>query len=124
MMTNADCTLFKYDKNTTGFTRHKIKSIYWQTSQQANIMKSGLTSCDSTTVFIYKSSIKGNNIPETPKKDMLVKGIVEFEFDNTSSRTISDSMKAFREMFPRFVTVNSIDNMLYGGLPHIEVSAK
>lgn len=124
MMINADCTLFKYDKNTTGFARHEIKDVYWQTSQQANIMKSGLTSCDSTTVFIYKSSIKGNNIPETPKKDMLVKGIVEFEFDNTSTQAISSSMKLFREQYPHFVTVSTVDNMLFGGLPHIEVSAK
>lgn len=124
MMVNADCTLFKYDKNTTGFTRHEIKNVYWQTSQQANIIKSGLTSCDSTTIFIYESSIDGNNIPETPKKDMIVKGLVEFDFDNTSSQTISNSMKLFREQFPQFVTVSTIDDMLFGGLPHIEVSAK
>ena len=51
MMTNADCTLFKYDKNTTGFTRHEIKNNYWQPSQQANIMKSSLTSIHRPTVI-------------------------------------------------------------------------
>ncbi len=124
MMINADCTLYKYDKDTQGYTRHEIRGVYWRSSQQANILKSGLSSCDGTTVYIYKSSINGDNVPETPQKDMLVKGIAEFEFDNTSQQTVSSSMKLFREQYPQFVTVGSIDNMLYGGLPHIEVSAK
>ena len=54
---------------------------------------------------------------------MLVKGNCDFVFDNTSQQTISESKRRF-DAEHSFVTVMSIDNYMFGGLPHIEVSAK
>ena len=52
-----------------------------------------------------------------------MKGACDFEFDNSSAQSISASMKAFRGAH-NYITVMSIDNYMYGGNPHIEVSAK
>lgn len=119
MFVNADCTLYKYDKQTGEYIRHFIKGVFWQESKAANVLKSGLTAADSTTIFIYQQS----PVPESPAKDILVKGCCAFDFDNTSQSTISESLKKLRKI-TSFVTVSSIDNCWYGGLPHYEISAK
>ena len=119
MLINADCTLYAYDKATGGFIRHEVKNVYWRENKAGNVLKSGLQAADSTTVYLYADTV----IPESPAKDMLVKGECDFEFDNSSQQTISASMKAFRDAHS-FVTVMSIDNYMFGGNPHIEVSAK
>ena len=119
MLINADCTLYAYDKVTGGFIRRFISSVYWRESKAGNVLKSGLTTADSTTVYFYSDDV----VPQSVSEDMLVKGKCMFEFDNTSPQSISESMKAFRETYS-FVTVMSIDNYMFGGNPHIEVSAK
>lgn len=119
MMINANCTLYKYDKATKGFVRHFISGAYWRENKAGNVLKSGLTTADSVTVYLYSDSM----LPENITKDILVKGNCPFEFDNTSPQTISQSMQSFRETY-NFVTVMSIDNYMFGGLPHIEISAK
>ena len=119
MLKNADCTLYLYDKNNGGFIRYFISDVYWHESKAQNVLKSGLSSADSTTVYLYNTEV----VPKTPSKDMLVKGDCSFEFDNTSSQTVSKSMAEFRKQFD-FVTVSSVDDVRYGGLPHIEISAK
>ncbi|MBQ8298021.1 MAG: hypothetical protein IJX77_09600 [Ruminococcus sp.] len=81
--------------------------------------KSGLSTADGTTIFIYQQS----PIPESPTKDILVKGCCEFEFDNTSQQTVSASLKILRAETD-FVTATSITDCWYGGLPHYEISAK
>lgn len=119
MLKNADCTLYLFYKKTGGFTRHIINGVYWRENKAGNVLKSGLQTADSTTIYLYSDEIK----PLTVSKDMLVKGFCDFEFDNTSPQTISESMKSFRNTY-NFVTVMSIDNYMFGGLPHIEISAK
>ena len=119
MLINADCTLYLFDKSTGGFKRNFISDVYWDNSKSANILKSGLRNIDSVTVYLYSDAIKPLNL----QKDMLVKGLCDFEFDNTSAKTISESMKIFREKYPDFVTVNAVDEAMFGGLPHIEISA-
>lgn len=119
MLKNADCTLYLYDKTAQGFTRHFISGVYWRENKAGNILRSGLQTADSTTVYLYSDDVK----PLTVSKDMLVKGLCYFEFDNTSQQTVSESMKNFRSTYD-FVTVMSVDNYMFGGLPHIEISAK
>ncbi len=119
MLTNADCTLYRYDKETGGYTEHFISGIFWHENKAGNILKSGLQAADSTTVYLYSDAV----VPLCPAKDMLVKGKCDFVFDNTSPQTISESKKRFDTEY-RHVTVMSIDHYMFGGLPHIEVSAK
>ena len=119
MYVNADCTLYKYDKTTGGYIRFFIEGVYWQENKSANVLKNGLVPANSTMVFFYCKS----PVPENPTKDILVKGCCEFEFNKSSQQTISYCMKKFRETM-EYVTVSSIDNYWYGGLPHYEISAK
>lgn len=117
MMVNADCTLYRYENG--GFVRYVIPKVYWRESKAANVMRSGLASADSTTVYLYDDAV----VPATPTKDMLVKGVCAFAFDNTSPQTVSQSMRMFTAQYSP-VTVMSVDNMMFGGLPHIEISAR
>ena len=119
MMTNADFTLYLYDKATGGYTRYFISGVYWRENKAGNVLKSGLQTADSTTVYLYSDKV----VPDSPTKDMLVKGKCDFVFDNTSPQTISESKKRF-DTEHSHVTVMSIDRYMFGGLPHIEVSAK
>lgn len=119
MLKNADCTLYLYDKTTQGFTRHIINGVYWRENKAGNVLKSGLQTADSTTVYLYSDEIK----PLTVAKDMLVRGLCDFDFDNTNQQTISESMKNFKNTY-NAVTVMSIDDYMFGNLPHIEISAK
>lgn len=119
MMTNSDCTLYLYDKATGGYTRHFISGVYWRENKAGNVLKSGLQTADSTTVYLYSDKV----LPDSPTKDMIVKGKCDFVFDNTSQQTISESKKRF-DTEHSHVTVMSIDRYMFGGLPHIEVSAK
>ena len=118
-MTNLDCTLYKYNQKTGGYTRYFIQNVYWQEGHSKSIVNKLLESSDNTKVFFFSAQI----VPETPAKDILVKGNCEFEFDNTSESTISDSMKQFRQMY-KFVTVSEISDFMFGGLSHIEITAK
>ena len=118
-MTNADCTLYRYNDVTQGYDRYFIPSVYWRESKGGNTLKSGLQSVHSTTVYIYD----GCTLPGTPTKDMLVKGDCPFRFDNSSPKSISESFSRFRKQH-KFVTVMSVDDCNFGGLPHYEVTAK
>ncbi len=119
MMTNADCTLYKYDGATGGFIRHFISGVYWRENKTGNVLKGGLQTSDSTTVYLYSDNV----VPSTPTRDMLVKGNCDYTFNNTSEQTISQSLNQFRKSY-NFVTVMSVENDMFGGLPHIEISAK
>lgn len=118
-MTNADCTLYRYNAETEGYDRVFIPSVYWHESKGGNTLKSGLQSVHSTTVYVYDKA----NLPLNPTKDLLVKGECSFTFDNTSPKSISDSFAKFKKQY-KFVTVMSVDDCFYGGLPHCEITAK
>lgn len=118
-MTNADCTLYRYNKLTDGYDRFFIPSVYWHETKGDSIGKSGSDNQDSTTVYIFSRCI----LPETPAKDMLVKGNCSFYFDNTSQKSVSESFQKFRNQH-RFVTVMKIADCFFGSLPHCEISAK
>lgn len=119
MLTNADCTLYRYNKTTGGYERYFIPSVYWHENKGGNTLKSGLQTVHSTTVFIYD----GCNLPETPTKDLLIRGNCPFEFDNTSEKTVSESFTEFKKEY-NFVTVMSVDNCNHGSLKHWEITAK
>ncbi len=80
MYTNADMTLYKKEYDTTTkkekWVRHEIKNVFWDSAQGANIIKSGMSTADSVTVFVPLA-----NISIEPKTgDYIVKGIIQEEF--------------------------------------------
>ena len=116
MLTNADCTLYHFESGK--YTKRVYKNIYWRCCKASNILKSGLQNADTVTVYLYE-----NCLPITPQRDILVRGIVDFEFDNSSEKSISDGVSYIRENY-EFITAVSVDNFLHGGLSHIEISGK
>lgn len=114
MLKNADCTVYEKDS----FVRHAIEGVYWNDSRGQIVTKNGIQISDSVLVYIYD----GDHLPKAG--DIIVKGIVDFEFDSSSQKSVSESMKLFREQFPSFAVVKNFNDCRYGGLPHIEVTAR
>ena len=114
MLKNADCTV--YESKT--YTRHVITGVYWNDSRGQKTTKNGIQVEDSVLVYIYD----GDYLPKA--KDLIVGGAVDFEFGTTSQKTISDDMTRFREAYPQFAVIKSVNDCRYGGLPHIEVIAR
>lgn len=123
MITNTSCTVYRYNSDTQGYDRLYIPCVMWQDSKAANVIKSGLTTVDSTSVYIPMQY--ADSAPKTAAKDMLVKGDCSFEWDNSTFQTISQSRKQFDKACSH-VTVSSIDVKDYSlsNLNHIKISAK
>jgi hypothetical protein len=47
-----------------------------------------------------------------------------FAFDDTLPATMAASVKAFKAAFPDFAVVKTVSDCRYGGLPHIELTAR
>lgn len=114
MLKNADCTVYEKDS----FTRHVIEGVYWNDSRGQTVTKNGVQVSDSILVYIYGDAY----IPKSG--DIIVKGVVDFEFDSSSQKSASESMKLFREQFRDFAAVKNVSDCCYGGLPHIEVTGR
>lgn len=114
MLKNTDCTVYEKDS----FRRHFIGGVYWNDSRGQTVSKNGIQVSDAVTVYVYG----GDYLPKAG--DIVVRGNADFEFDISSQKASSDSMKRFRELYPGFVTVSSVADARFGGLPHIEVIAR
>lgn len=122
MYTNTDITV--YIDTDNGYERHYIYGVFWEGEKAANLLKSGMTVSDAVTIYIPKSSIpEGLKLREG--KDLIVKGICPFEFDNTGGETVSKSLKNLRRDY-RVLVVSVIDEKYYGSeaMQHIQLSCK
>ncbi len=122
MITNADMTLYSW--TASGYIRVPIERVMWQESKQSSIEKTGLKDADAIKIFIPEASApKGLAFALT--KDIVVKGIIAFEFDNTTEVTRSASLKALHAAYDTHgVTV--ADGKLYGSprMRHYQISCK
>lgn len=98
--------------------RHIIKGVFWNDSRGRTAVKGGIQIVDSVVVYIYDSEY----IPKAG--DIIVRGDADFKFGESSQKAVSESLKLFREKFPDFAVVKSVSDCRYGGLPHIEITAK
>lgn len=114
MLKNADCTV--YEKGS--FRRYFICGVYWNDSRGRTVSKNGIQVSDAVTVYIYS----GDYIPKAG--DLAVKGKADFEFDSSSHKAASESMKRFRELYPDSAVVKTVNDCRFGGLPHIEITAR
>lgn len=130
MFTNTDITLYKMD-TSSHYTRYPItgktslNGAFWDDVKQSNIIKTGILTIDSVTVFIPVGNMPEGINDFTTGKDLIVKGIVDFEFDNTSQATVSNSMKTLQAN-NRVVTISVADDKRYGStdMQHWELSCK
>lgn len=114
MLTNADMTVYEKDN----FAKHTINEVYWNDSRGRTTSKNGIQITDSIVVYLYSDEY----IPKAG--DIIVRGITDFEFETESERSASERMKLFRASFPDFAVVKSVSNCMFGGLPHIEITAR
>lgn len=114
MLTNADMTVYEKDS----YKRHIIKSVYWNDSRGRTVTKNGAQISDSVVVYIYSEDY----VPKAG--DTILRGISDFEFDVQSQKTISESMRLFRAAFPDFAVVKTVNDFRFGGLAHIELTAR
>ncbi len=114
MLCNADLTVY----NSKTYQRHLITDVYWNDSRGQTVTKNGIQTNDSVLVYVYNSDY----IPK--KSDIIVKGNVDFEFNASSQQFISESMKKFRDLHPDFAVIKTVNDCRYGGLPHIELTAR
>lgn len=114
MLINANITLFEKEN----YTPHFIENVYFSDSRGQTVAKNGVQIFDSVLIYIYSDGY-------FPKSgDILVKNRCDFSFDNSSQKSISESMKRFREKYPDFAVIKNVNNYWFGGLPHIEVTAR
>ena len=125
MLANSDCTIYLFktsfgpEMNTAGYERHYIDKCYWEEIIGEKVTKSGQTLSNSLHLVLFSDDV----IPEHPAKDIVVKGNCNFEFNNWSDEDVSDSMKEFRKKHKNR-TIMSCEPMMYGGLPHLEITAR
>lgn len=114
MLCNSNLTV--YESET--FAKHIIENVYWNDSRGQTATKNGIQITDSVTVYLYSDEY----VPKAG--DIIIRGVTDFEFDNSSQKSASESMKLFRVMFSDSAVVKSVNNCMFGGLPHIEIIAR
>ncbi len=122
MYTNANMTLYS-GNSKTGYTRKVIKGVFWEEVKQSLIEKTGLTSSDSVKVFIPIANAEG--LKFNTSNDLVIKGEVLTNFDNTSQQTIAASLTALKASHDVY-TVTVADEKLYGSpnMQHYQLSCK
>lgn len=124
MITNTDCTIYAYNEATQGYDRHYINAVMWQEQRTEKVLKTGIEISDGITIYIPKNTI---SIDLTGNKNIFVQGCCPFEFDNSSQKTISDSLKQFKIQYPDFVVAYEIASKFYArnqNLSHIKILAR
>ena len=125
MLTNTDCTLYHFNKLTQGYDRYYLSAVMWQESRTEKIGKNGVLVSDDVSIYVPKE------IATFPRcelaKDILVKGNIDFVFDNTSQKNVSDSLREFNRLYPDSVTVLTYEDKRYSvneQLDHIKLIAR
>lgn len=97
------CTV--YEKNT--YIRHVFEDVFFHDGRGERLTKSGAVIADSVTARIYSFSHDGSYIPKAG--DMIVGGASRFEFDTSSERSVSESMKGFRALYGDVIVISSAE---------------
>ena len=126
MYTNADVTLYLYSKSgkTEKYIRLPVEDVYWEDVKRVNTLMSGQSNADSVLIVIPLESLDGP-INFTAGKDLAVKGLIDFEVNNTSPAALSASLSELKNTY-RFVTVTTVDDKLFGSdtVQHYELSCR
>ena len=126
MFTNSDITLYLCTKEgkLEKFTRQVVKNVYWEDVEHSTFIKTGQRGSCTALVMIPLSSFEGS-INFTKGKDLLVKGVIDFDFDNASQATIAEGIAKLKTNY-RALTLVSVDERLYGSksVQHYELTGK
>lgn len=141
MLTNADITLYNryYDKDSGEhrYTRTVLKGVNWQDQQAVLISKTGVTSTDSTRIFVplkvdadgktykkpktFKRSDKAQNYT-LDNEDIVVKGIVDFDINNAHTGGLSVLQREYDDV----MTITRVIDNRFGSkhMQHFELEVK
>jgi hypothetical protein len=120
MIYNGSLTVYRI-RTDGGFERCFIPKCFAMENSGASVSPSGFADASGLTVYI--PSEYASLAPKTAAKDIVIKGDCPFEFDNSSPKTVSESLRSLRTSHP-FYTVKTIDDKQYGySLRHIKVVA-
>lgn len=126
MFTNADVTLYLYQKSgkNVSYLRKPIEAVYWEDVRQSTFLKTGQRDAVSVLLVIPLESLT-EPIAFSQGKDLVVKGIIEDEIDSSSQEMLSKSLTAMKEKY-HYLTVTTVDERLYGSesVQHYELSCK
>lgn len=149
MYINTGATLFNYfkDKETgdTKYRRTYLRDVFWDDIKQSNVVKSGLATIESVKIYVpfdvdtegktYKSSKEYNKLSDEEKdnsftfiansQDLIIKGIIDYDIDNTNKNTISESLSYLRNNY-NVMTISVVDEKDYGSerMKHWEIGGK
>lgn len=150
MYINSGATLFNYFKDKeTGATKYRktyLRGVFWDDVKQSNVVKSGLATIESVLICVpfdvetdgktYKSPKTYNKLSDEEKdnsftfvansQDLIVKGIVDYDIDNTSKQTISEGLAYLRNNYDSVMTISVVDEKDYGSehMRHWEIGGK
>lgn len=126
MFTNSNITLYLCTKEgkLEKFTRRVVKNVYWEDVEHSTFIKTGQRGSCTALVILPISSLEGA-INLTKGKDLIVKGFIDFEFDNTSQATIAEGIAKLKTNH-KALTLVSVDERLYGSksVQHYELTGK
>lgn len=126
MFTNSNITLYLCTKEgkLEKFTRQVVKNVYWEDVEHSTFIKTGQRGSCTALVMLPFSSV-GKAINLTKGKDLMVKGVIDFEFDNTSQATIAEGIARLKTNY-KALTLVSVDERLYGSksVQHYELTGK
>lgn len=148
MYTNTGATLYNYDRDKTTdkvtYRRTHLRNVFWDDSKQSNVLKSGLTSVESVNISVpfdvdaegktYKSpkeylnsTDKDNSFTFTANsQDLIVKGIIDYEINNSSSQKISESLSYLKNNYDYVMTISIVDMKDFGSenMRHWEIGGR
>ena len=113
-----------YHKGADGkYTRKVIQGCFWDDDQQASIAKTGISNADRLYISIPYRECESLMINKS--NDLVIKGDVVTEIDNTSSSSISTSIKTLKAEHEVFtLTSCSFKNHGSRRMWHYELSGK
>lgn len=106
MFTDTMMTLYRF--NGKGFDRLIIPHCHWQECKAANVLKSGMQNADGIAIYIplnalvlapndfyFRATVCFQTLiyPSVPLSRHYCKGECNFIFDNSSDRSVSESLK-------------------------------
>ncbi|WP_143314498.1 DUF6751 family protein [Clostridium sp. HBUAS56017] len=141
MIKNADITLFNayYNKETEGteYKRTYLYGVNWQTEQKVTVSDKGLHSADETVIFVpflvtidktfikpigFKNLTNKDNYFTFGDKDIVVKGIIDFDITGELKHTVQDLKNTFDDVVE---IISVIDNTFASSsMAHWELGCK
>lgn len=119
LKTNADCTI--YEKDT--FKKHIFKNVHYCDNRGETYSKDGVKIKGDVNIHIY--AVNTSDFSYFPQLgDIVVPTECSFEFDTTSEKSISESMKEFRKLYPDYSTVSASSRKVYGSLPDYIIASR